>query len=424
MIDTSLLFIKTFGYISWQSMCYLFGRERIDCIRNIANYLTSLNIIYSKVFQSMSAGANILSIDEMKYLSQFNDTAPFNDDDIYNVNEIINNLNKKCDSDLTINCTTPERAGMVSVVYYGTLNDQDIVIKVKRRNIEEKLHDALSKMRDIVNISCCLPWVKRLYLPTIFEENREDMIKQLDFFNEVNNLTSYKRNFRNMEFVDIPTVYEKFTKCDSRVIVMERLYGTRLHSIESHSEKAAYAPLVARFSMKSILYDRKYHADLHAGNIFFSGSNENRKIGIIDFGIVGSVTKEEQDSFYNFFKSILVDNDYVEGANVLLSRLVEPIEVYKNMNQDKKTHLLSEMALVGKEVFGKDSVLDVNTVYKINSVLIDYNLQLSRAFCRIQLSLAVCGSVCNELCKEGDNYMHHVSDVVSNMIRERDIFDM
>ena len=113
-------------------------------------------------------------------------------------------------------------------------------------------------------------------------------------------------------------------------------YMVPRHDIKSNKEKAEYGPLVARFSMKSILYDRRYHADLHAGNIFFMGNDKDRRIGIIDFGIVGTVSKEEQDSFYNFFKSILVDNNYVEGSNVLLSRLVEPKTVYTNMTPARK----------------------------------------------------------------------------------------
>ena len=120
-MNTASLFVKTVSYVSWQSLCYCFGRERIDCIQNIANYLASINIIYSKVFQSLSAGANILSIEEMKYLSQFNDTAPFNVSDLYDVQDIIANLNKKCNTNLKVKHATPERAGMVALVYYGTI---------------------------------------------------------------------------------------------------------------------------------------------------------------------------------------------------------------------------------------------------------------------------------------------------------------
>ena len=423
-MSTASLFVKTVGYVSWQSLCYCFGRSRIDCIRNIANYLANINIIYSKVFQSLSAGANILSIEEMKYLSQFNDTAPFKVSDLYNVHDIVDDLNAACNTNLKVKHATPERSGMVALVYYGTIDDNDVVVKVKRRNIEDKLEDALEKMRFIVRVASYLPWLNRLYLPTIFEENRQDMLNQLDFSNEVRNLSLYKKSFRNMDFVKIPHVYERFTSQDDRVIVMERLYGSRLHDIKSNKEKAEYGPLVARFSMKSILYDRRYHADLHAGNIFFMGTHGDRRIGIIDFGIIGTVSKEAQDSFYNFFKSVLVDSDYVEGSNVLLSRLVEPKIVYNNMAPARKRSLLAKMAIVAEDVFGPDSILDARTVYRINSELMEYGLYLSRPFCRIQLSLAVCASVCNELCREGDNYMYHVSNVTKSMMAERDMFEM
>lgn len=423
-MNTAFLLVKTVGYVSWQSLCYCFGRSRIDCIQNIANYLASINTIYSKVFQSLSAGANILGIEEMKYLSQFNDTVPFNVSDLYDVHGIVADLNKVCNTNLKVKHATPERSGMIALIYYGTIDNKDVVVKVKRRNIEDKLEDALEEMRFLVKIASYLPWLSRLYLPTIFEENREDMLNQIDFSNEVRNLSLYKKSFRHMDFVKIPHVYEHFTNEDDRVIVMERLYGSRLHDIRSNKEKAEYGPLVARFSMKSILYDRRYHADLHAGNIFLMGNQEDKKIGIIDFGIIGTISKETQDSFYNFFKSVLVDNDYVEGSNVLLSRLVEPKNVYANMASARKQSLLVKMAIVAEDVFGPDSILDARTVYKINSELMDYRLYLSRPFCKIQLSLAVCASVCNELCREGDNYMYHVSSVTKSMMAERDMFDM
>lgn len=424
MINTVYLFIKTIGYVSWQSVCYCLGRPRIDCIGNIANYLASINIIYSKVFQSLSAGANILSIEEMKYLSQFNDTAPFNKSDIYNVQDIVDGVNRECNSSLEVKHSIPERSGMVALVYYGTIGDKDVVVKVKRKDVKCKLEDALTKMRYIVKLASYLPWLKRLYLPTIFEENREDMLNQLDFSNEVRNLLLYKRSFRHIDFVKIPEVFEQFTIADDRVIVMERLYGSRLHEIKCHKEKAEYGPLVARFNMKSILYDRRYHSDLHAGNIFFMGKPGNRKIGVIDFGIVGSISREAQDSYYHFFKCVLVDNDYIKGSNVLSSRLVEPTSVYASMSLYRKQRFLAKMASVAEDVFGTDSILDARTIYRINTVLMEYGLYLSRQFCRIQLSLAVGSSVCNELCNVGDNYMHHMSNVIKSMMADQDMFEM
>ena len=229
MFETSLLLIKIFSFMTWESICYFSGRKRIECIKHIATYLTNINIIYSKIFQSLSAGTYLLSIEEMKYLSQFNDEVPYDINDIYNIDNIINELNNKCNSDLKLINNTPKKAGMIALIYYGTLNEKNVVIKIKRKNIEQKLMDALEKMSNIVNIISYIPLLNRLYLSKIYQENRNDMIKQIDFLNEVNNLKLYKKNFKNIDYVDIPDVYDIFTNNDSRIIVMEQLYGKRLN---------------------------------------------------------------------------------------------------------------------------------------------------------------------------------------------------
>ena len=85
--------ILTTACIGWQGVCYLFGRERIECIKNIANYLSTRNIIYSKIFQSLSCGANILTDEEMKFLSKFNDEVPYHEDELWDIDALVTNIN-------------------------------------------------------------------------------------------------------------------------------------------------------------------------------------------------------------------------------------------------------------------------------------------------------------------------------------------
>ena len=63
---------------------------------------------------------------------------------------------------------------------------------------------------------------------------------------------------------------------------------------------------MSRFNIKSVFYDSLYHADLHSGNIIFmkekdhQGINDILKIGVIDYGIIGKLTREEQNIFFTF----------------------------------------------------------------------------------------------------------------------------
>ena len=50
---------------------------------------------------------------------------------------------------------------------------------------------------------------------------------------------------------------------------MERLYGKKLKELDDNPLKMIMVVLVAQYSLKSVLYDTTYHADLHSGNIMF-----------------------------------------------------------------------------------------------------------------------------------------------------------
>ena len=106
------------------------------------------------------------------------------------------------------------------------------------------------------------------------------MLKQVDFKNEVDIAGKVYNNFQHMDDVIIPKVYPEFTTADNRIIVMDYLEGKSIRDVPV-MEKYDYGKIVAKYSMKSVLYDRLYHNDLHAGNIF---ANEQEKNRVIDFG--------------------------------------------------------------------------------------------------------------------------------------------
>lgn len=424
MISSQRLVIQTTLYIFWQIICFFCGRQRLECIKNIANFLTSFNIIYSKIFQSLSTGANILTLDEIKYLSHFNDCVPYSHDDTYNIYDIINELN--CMSNykdvLILKPNIQPKSGMISVVYYGRLGDNDVVIKVKRRGVKEKLVDGIDKMEYLVWITSYVPYLYKLNLQVILQENKLDMLNQCDFNIELNNMKLMKHKFRNINYVKIPIAYEEYTKLNSDVIVMEQIKGKKLHDsdfLKNNDLKSSFGLLVAKFNMKTIFYDRLYHADLHAGNIFFDDSIPNNfKIGIIDFGLVGKISKLEQEKIFLFFKKILVDNDEYSAAQVILNHLVLPKNIYTQMNNSSTSLLNYEIATIAKELLiNSNRELDIGTIYKINNILYKYGMTLSREFSKIQLSLAISGNVCNELCSTGPSYIELVIMATKDMAK-------
>ena len=77
--------------------------------------------------------------------------------------------------------------------------------------------------------------------------------------------------------------------------------------------------------------------DLHQGNILFQKTDDEDnpyKLGIIDYGIMGYITKEQQNNFYNFFM-IVSDKKYDECAKFTLEQFVEPREKIDNLSVKK-----------------------------------------------------------------------------------------
>ena len=425
IISAERLTVQTLLYIFWQIVCFFSGRPRIECIINIAKFLTSINIIYSKLFQTLSAGANILTVKEMKFLSQYNDSAPYSSVDTYNIYDVIDELNciseAKSKDVLILKPGIEPRSGMIAIVYYCRLGDIDVVIKVKRRGIKEKLCDGIEKMEFILWLIGYIPYLNKLNLHLVFQENKQDMLNQCDFNDELNNMRVMKHNFRNINYVTIPIAYEQYTKINSNIIVMEQIKGKRLHDGDfyvNNEMKSLFGVLVAKFNAKSILYDRLYHADLHAGNIFFDDSTpDSLKIGIIDFGLVGKMSKLEQEKLFSFFQKILVDNDPCEASKIILTHLVLPKDKYQTLTFLSSQILHREITNIAKELINSAKELDVRTAYKINSILCKHGMTLSREFSKIQLALAISGNVCNDLCSTGTSYTKLAVQAVSEMTK-------
>ena len=135
----------------------------------------------------------------------------------------------------------------------------------------------------------------------------------------------------------------------------------------------------------------------------------------MDFGIVGEISREEQEDFTEFFIKMFLKDEPTEAAKIIASRLVAPSDVYNSMSKDRKELLYKDMAETINNIVYNSEVLNVMTIYKINKLLFNYNLTLSRPFCRIQLSLAVSASVSNELCNNGETYIDHIKKTMDKM---------
>lgn len=372
-----------------------------NMIKNIVSRLSSKNIFFTKIFQAVSNNNNILDKELFNYFIEYTDSVRYDPSEVdFNGLYDLINIARTNGDELTIDSEKPIKSGNIALVYKGKLNGKSVIIKYRRKNIIEKFKKSMDELFLLIRISSKLPYISDLNVSDLFEENREIMLNQLNFNNELSYIQLFTEKFKDMSSILIPKVYPYFTENNSSVVIMDFIDGKRIEEI-CDNDKDEYSKILARFNLKCVFYDAIYHADLHSGNVIFikdSDATQKLKIGIIDYGIIGTMTREEQNIFFTFFK-ILVSKNCNELASYIVENLTEANTDNKNiLSQQDKSMLIDNICeICNKTINIENRMMGGEEIVLINRVLKKQNLQFSRFFCRVELAIAISENVCNSL---------------------------
>jgi ubiquinone biosynthesis protein len=399
------------GITSFYNFLFTFDKNRL--LIDFVETLSKDNIFYIKIFQGIGSNTNIFNEKQSEYLKKFLDKVPYKISELYDeLNEELNKVGEK-NEELKIDLDTLEiiNSGIIGIVYKAKMNNKTIVIKVIKNNIRKKIYDALNEYEKIIKVLKYFSLFKFYYIDDIFYSNKELLLKQLDFILEIENMKIFYENNKHTDYIEIPYVYEEFTKNNNKIIVMDYLDGKKLNEIEEE-DKDNYLEQLVNFSFKSILFNRTFHCDLHPGNIIFL--DNPKRLGIIDYGIIGEITKEEQENIYKFFNEIFKNKNYKEGSKILINTCSKVIndDTYVKYNEDT----IQKLAELTNNLVNDKINLDANFIYKVNKVLYKENLKLAEFFCKIELSFGISDSVCKQLLKNS-NLIH----IARNMFEKLNI---
>lgn len=419
MLSNIVFVLKTLFIIMEYYLLYLINYDEKLRFENAVKQLDSLNMFYVKAFQAISTNSYLLTNDQIAYLSSYTDSVPFdvNEIDPYfetHIRKTANRLNDKFEINKHGDNIYPSKSGMVALVYTGTLNGNPVVIKVLRKNIRERMEDALHKIDFLGQIIGRFPYIRAFNINQLIAENSEIMIVQTDLQQEVNNMNLMYNNCLHTDYVTIPKSYPEYSSEDASFFVMDYIDGCKLSEI-NEDDKATYCLQLAKFGIKCILYNRVYHGDLHPGNILFTKDTDGKlRLGIIDFGIIGTLTRDEQNYYYKVLTAINESNDYIDMVQLILSNLVEPQEKLVAFTPIQHNKMVTELAFIFHNIFSVNRKIEPSILYDINKVLRMNGLYLSKSFCKIQLCMAVSDSVISKLSTE-TTYLDNIRKVVAEM---------
>jgi ubiquinone biosynthesis protein len=190
-------------------------------------------------------------------------------------------------------------------VYKGVLkNGETVVVKVQRPHINEKINLDLQILEYLAHkISEEYPDFIVMNLEGIVKEFGETLRKELNYFNEASNARRFAEIFRDVPYCKIPKVYDELST--SKLLVLEYIHGVSPDNIDNLYRNGLNPKIVAangvNVFLKMIFEHGFFHADPHAGNMFILPGN---KIGLIDFGMVGSLKPSQMEFLAKFVRAI------------------------------------------------------------------------------------------------------------------------
>tara|TARA_B110001452_G_scaffold265826_1_gene271280 strand:- start:702 stop:1808 length:1107 start_codon:yes stop_codon:yes gene_type:complete len=341
---------------------------------------------------------NLLYENEKEYLIKYTDSVPFRNDDInYDIlDKLQTNYDIEVDSYIAVN------SGVVSLVFTGMYNNERVVIKVLKNNIQHRLKTAFEDLELLIKMANVFSFIRKLNLKKCFIDNKDLLIEQTDFIKETENIEIFKRKIENYKEYIIPFCYKEITLTHNNVIVMENIKNLVYNDIKNYNKtvKNEFGKLLVKFGLISVLFTSAVHCDLHNGNVFFyinddTDDKPKYQLGIIDFGIVAYPNRENQNNYYNFLKNIQQYKDISKIEEVLYSVIKEE-ERFKSLEPLKKAELLKKVSeIITQDISYESHIMEmlINMSQTINS----YGFSFTKEFNQICLSMRISANMAMEL---------------------------
>lgn len=409
----NILFLFNVGFIFVSEyFLYCLFNNYVSFIDRLTTKLAAINILYVKIFQAFAYNNNMVDDVTNTKLINFTDNAPWNYSDIDL--KLLVHISEQYDLHLGHNYEIPINSGMISLVFKACKKsnfNEKVIIKMKRKNIQEKLDVAIDNLLFFTYILSFIPIINNFQLAEVVEKNIEIIRYQTNFLQEIDNMNEIRRNCKNLKYVKIPKAYRDATEKFPDIILMEYINGIKINEIKEQDYEP-FSKLIVKFGLVTTIVHGITHGDLHSGNILFikdcSDDKYPYKIGVIDFGIIYVVDNNYKDVLFELFTK-LFDMDPKESAEKILnSCIIEPRGLLKQLPQNDYNNIVEFTTDIIRDTLRESKQANQIQIYKFLSNLKEYlfkkelqklGVRPSDDFVKSQLVLAMAHGVTLTLCK-------------------------
>jgi predicted unusual protein kinase regulating ubiquinone biosynthesis (AarF/ABC1/UbiB family) len=421
-----LWFLCKVFYIFFSEYLYLlFHVDKIKFVDRLTKRLAYVNILYVKIFQAIALNNRFIDDQINNTLMKFTDNAPWTRDDI-DV-DTLNSLKEEYQLIIRDGIYNPINSGMISLVYKAkrVSDDSNVIIKIKRSNIERKLEDAIDNLLFGMYILSFFPLIKKYQLAEVVNRNIDIIKHQVNFHEEVQNLMTMRENCQYLKYVKIPDVFKNVTDKYNNVILMEQIDGVSINQV-AKEDYEGFAKQVMKFGFVTTLLHGVTHGDLHGGNILFIKDENDKKykhkIGVLDFGIIYEIDAQYKGVLFEILTEMFNNSATVTAEKILDSGIIEPADVIKLLPIGHRNNIIKFTSEILQDTIHNSKQANQIQIYKFlsefknyisNSEIAGLGLRPSDNFVKTQLVLAMAHGVTLTLCK--DDYMVLADKVINEL---------
>ena len=316
LVDSDIVSSKKYFYIlpwNW------FRRKPVKNIpEKIRSMFEELGPIFVKLGQVISTRKDLLAEPIAKELSKLQDhVRPFSAEVSKNIVE--SELKSKITDIFQSFTTKPLASASIAQVHEAKLKDgSDIVVKVVRPGIKKEIEKDLLLMKRIAKYLTSLSdEFRRMHLIEIVNDYEILVYDETDLIKEAANAKKIKKNFLNSKLIYIPEIYSEYLT--KNILVMERTFATPINNKDELKRQGINFKQLAENAIEiffiQVFEHNFFHADMHPGNIFIQKNGDNVQFVLVDFGIMGSLSKFDKkylaENFLAFF-----NRDYEKVARL------------------------------------------------------------------------------------------------------------
>ena len=266
--------------------------------------LEELGATFVKLGQILSTRADLLPPEYQTELAKLQDAAPPVPSATIEA-ALVAELGQPTETSFASFDPTPLAAASIGQAHAATLLDgTEVVVKVRRPGVVEQVEEDLEILQDLA-AAASRRWEQadQYDLVGLAQEFAQTLRAELDYIREGRSAERFSASFAENLDVHIPRVFWETTT--ARVLTLERVRGIKINALDALDAAAiarpALAERAARIVLTMIFEDGFFHADPHPGNFFVEPDG---RIGLIDFGMVGTVDERTQDQLVQLLVAV------------------------------------------------------------------------------------------------------------------------